>query len=385
MAGYIFTLDSRDSLEQCVLEGSYSTRLIAPTGYWKIHHEATFGDYVTMRPGDRVFFFIDRLIYGVGELVGISGAPAFNNFPGSGIPEEKKYREIKSNILVDAGDESPNHRWVCFFTPAPYFFKAGVDMDAVLNSNPSKFKMLRAFWKRSFIKCDDDETQALVDVILKFNQDAIASPPGQVFKDSHHSVHDRARKLIEAQPDQYVLDPSSMLAACSTGEVLRHEMALESGLLWKLHHLDSSAVDTFGKWDYLSHQVAASPFKPIDYMDRMDIFGYRFIDGHRPTKSTFLVGELKKDAASPEDVDQLMKYVDWVQQEYASGDYSAIEAFLVASEINQDVVNHARTNGKRIFTSGSRPVKTGHWSKMKLVQYRFNEGSSDLEFSEVRA
>lgn len=26
----------------------------------------------------------------------------------------------------------------------------------------------------------------------------------------------------------------------------------------------------FGTWDYVSHQVAASPFKPIDYMDKND-------------------------------------------------------------------------------------------------------------------
>ena len=36
-------------------------------------------------------------------------------------------------------------------------------MDDVLASNPSQFRMLRAFWKLSFIKIDDDENQALID------------------------------------------------------------------------------------------------------------------------------------------------------------------------------------------------------------------------------
>src|SRR5260370_10494615 len=66
-----------------------------------------------------------------------------------------------------------------------------------------------------------------------------------------------------------------------------------------------------------------------DYMDKMDLFGYSYVPGFKPTKSRFLVCEIKRDAAHLEDIDQLMKYVDWVRDEYCYGDYAMIRAFLV--------------------------------------------------------
>ncbi len=49
----------------------------------------------------------------------------------------------------------------------------------------------------------------------------------------------------------------------------------------------------------------------------MDIFGYAYLEGFEPTRNRFLVVEAKKDAATVEVVDQVMKYVDWVRDEYA--------------------------------------------------------------------
>lgn len=40
-------------------------------------------------------------------------------------------------------------------------------MDDALNSNPSAFRMLRAMWKVSFIKIDDEENRALFDILYK--------------------------------------------------------------------------------------------------------------------------------------------------------------------------------------------------------------------------
>lgn len=78
------------------------------------------------------------------------------------------------------------------------------------------------------------------------------------------------------------------------GNSITHEMALELSIIEYLTNNHSNATQIFGKnWDYLSHQVAASPFKPPEYIDRMDIFGYKYIPNFRPTKSKFLLIELK--------------------------------------------------------------------------------------------
>src|SRR5213593_2912254 len=81
MAGYIFSLDSLDSLHRYTTNGVYGTKLSAPSHSWVAHHEGTFADYATMRAGDNIYFFIQRKIYGIGKLVNVGSDCKFFNFP----------------------------------------------------------------------------------------------------------------------------------------------------------------------------------------------------------------------------------------------------------------------------------------------------------------
>lgn len=114
----------------------------------------------------------------------------------------------------------------------------------------------------------------------------------------------------------------------------------------------------------------------------MDLFGYAYIPQFKPTKSYFFVGEVKKDAAKCENIDQLMKYVDWIKDEYCFGDYSMINAFLVAYDFDQEVIQHAQDVGVRRYTVGVRPAKSFEWNKLKLVKYSFNPASQKLDLTE---
>ncbi|SUY80090.1 Uncharacterised protein [Clostridium tetani] len=70
MAGYVFSINDVNSLKKCIENGIYSTNLSEPKNKnWGIHHEGTFADYISMKPGDNIYFFIDRKIYGIGELI----------------------------------------------------------------------------------------------------------------------------------------------------------------------------------------------------------------------------------------------------------------------------------------------------------------------------
>ncbi len=161
MAGYIFGLDNIQSLSLYTNNGVYATKLSLPrNNNWQTHHEGTFADYYSMQPGDNIYFFINRKIYGIGKLINIAGDCKYFNFPGGGEPRIIFYEEVKDQLLWDEGDPSVNQRCLCLFEPDPFFFENGIDMDDVLSSNPSAFKMLRAFWKLSFIKFDDEENQA---------------------------------------------------------------------------------------------------------------------------------------------------------------------------------------------------------------------------------
>src|SRR5690606_12031157 len=124
---------------------------------WGIHHEGTFADYLTMNEGDNIYFFHQRKIYGIGELVNVKGDCKFLNFPQADLPIDYEYTTLSDKMILNGSEENKKNRMLCTFKGSPYFFSQGVDMDEVLASNPESFKMLRAFWKLSFIKIDHQE------------------------------------------------------------------------------------------------------------------------------------------------------------------------------------------------------------------------------------
>lgn len=375
MAGYIMTLDSLESLRNCIQTGTYSTNMSEPSGgNWKTHHEGTFADFLSMKAGDNIYFFIKRKIYGIGELTEVSFDCKFLNYEGADIPNaisDEEYME-KAPLLPNA---NANNRCFCAFKPAPFYFENGIDMDDALSSNPSAFKMLRAMWKVSFIKIDDVENKALIDIILKRNEERLETRQG-VFDFSpevHEDIFNRASSVSNR------LTAYNILLSASQGSLVRHEMAIEAALCEKLI---SNNTTPFGKWDYISHQVVASPFKAIDYMDKMDVFGYRFIEGFS-TISKYLVIEIKKDAANIDVIEQIMKYVDWIQKEYAYGDYSMIEAYVVAADFSEEIIEKRNRECVRYFTKGFRPSESCIWNSLRLIKYEYNQETGELQFEEV--
>lgn len=377
MAGYIFNLDNKQALETSIIDGVYSTILksIPSNNLWNAAHEGTFADYLTMKEGDNVYFFIDRKIYGIGKLVNRDGDCKFLNFPKADIPKSFDYKSIKDLMIMNKSIENTKNRMICTFRGSPYFFRNGVDMDEVLSSNPEKFKMLRAFWKLSFIKVDDEENKALIDIILK-NNEASLDDSESLFQEND-LTHKRISNIIS---EEYKVSSENILQAASgKSDEIRHEMAVEAAIL---DYLTNKEAVIFGEWDYISHQVIASPFKPIDYMDKMDIFGYRYIPGFK-TISKYLIIEIKKGNATPEDINQVMKYVDWVNQEYSFGDYDMIEAFLVAYDFSDQVIDTKNTVAKRNFIKSRRPVNSREWKNLRLIKYSYNKTEKTLDFIEV--
>lgn len=370
MAGYIMNLDSLESLKECIKTGTYSTNLSNPkNNTWNKQQEGTFADYFSMKENDSIYFFIKRKIYGIGKIVSVNMDCKYLNYIGSDNPTVPTINEYKgSNPLLPYA--SRNNRCFCTFEPSPYFFMNGVDMDDALNSNPSKFRMLRAMWKLSFVKIDDEENQALLDIILKRNEEEIFIGK-RVFNFSK-KMHSDINGKVSAD---YRLSSYRLLSNSANGKFIKHEMAIEAALC----ELLVSENDTpFGKWDYISHQVVASPFKAIDYMDKMDVFGYRCIEGYN-TRSKYLVIEIKKDAADSEVIEQIMKYVDWIQSEYAFGDYSMIEAFIVASDFSQEVIERRDKECIRNFTKGYRPTVSCTWNFVKLVKYSYENNKLNFK------
>ncbi len=380
MAGYIFNLDSEDSLKLYINNGIYATKINYPVNRWRDFQEATFADYATMKAGDNVYFFIKRNIYGIGELTNINNDCKYSNFLSIKDPLKVKYDEINKELLWNENIiDNKFQPWVCFFKPAPYFFTKGIDMDDVLASNPSAFKMLRAFWKVSFIKFDDEENQALKNIILKFNQSCLQEHTSDcIYTTNYKYFHQEIDNKVKN--NDYILNLSTILSCNDEDGRLTHEMALEAGILYQLSYRYPKTIDILGEWDYLSHQVVASPFKPIDYMDKMDIFGLKFITGFAPMKSKYVVIELKKDSGYNQDIEQLMKYVDWVKDEYCHGDYSMIESFLIAFDFPENINEYKNNYAVRNYIIGRRPAKSSKWNNLNIVKYKYNKELNEIEF-----
>lgn len=376
MAGYVITMRSIKDIENCIEQGIYSTEIrhkIAD-GRWLMPHEGTFADYLSMKAGNHIYFFCERTLYGIGGLVDIGEDCKYLCYRHADDPRVPKSRKeyAACRPLIDTFDQV--NRCMCLFRPAPKFFRHGVDMDAVLDSNPDAFRMLRALWKVSFIKLGDTEDQALMDVLLKHNEEDIDNDKECFSYDD--SLHQRL-KQTDLVPYQFTYHNLAMYASSKGDTRLKHEMAIEASLCDILTHED---LDPFGHWDYISHQVIASPFKPIDYMDKMDIFGYRLIPGFS-TVSKYLIVEIKKDEASAETVGQLMKYVDFITNEYAHGDYSMIEAFIVAYDFDEHAEVACREKAVRNYLSGYRPITAAVWRSIHLVKYRYED--KEIHFEEV--
>lgn len=144
------------------------------------------GDPVPAKPGDNVYFFSQRKVYGIGEIVETARdvIVAENH---SGVTSGKAYVQEPNDFgpLVDNGyHEDKIQRWVIAFQPAPYFFATGIDMDDLLASNEEAIKILRVFWRRSFIKFGYEENRAFKAAILREHRDCLLQRPedGRIFE-----------------------------------------------------------------------------------------------------------------------------------------------------------------------------------------------------------
>lgn len=145
-------LQKEYALKSCVKDGIYATYIKQKSGG---SYLGTRADYLGMRPGNNIYFFFNRCIYGIGEIVGIDDTCVFVH--------------SNDNSLYDYKDNE-KCPFICLFKSSPHFFKNGVDMDDVLSSNPDAFRMLRVFHQRSFIKIDDVENLALKSFIIQRNE-----------------------------------------------------------------------------------------------------------------------------------------------------------------------------------------------------------------------
>ena len=379
-SGFLISVGKKDieAVASLVERGVYATLV---NKNWNSAVAGTLGDYLAMRPGDNVYFFCNRTIYGVGEIIDVLDGKQAAFEVERGVTTTKPLRTSGHNA---SEDEKRRERWGIAFKPAPYFFRRGIDMDDLLRTDPDAFRAVRAFWRKSFIQLDGRENAAFKAAIIRLNSDKVrrGAGAGDVFAYRPRYAAGRptpgagsiklAGLLAEKRDDKHEGQLSS-------------EMLVECGLIDALLKRTPNATDCFGEWDYVAHQVIASPFKPMVYMDRIDVFGYKWVPNfEHEVIEKYLVVEIKKDTSTncdtvkTKDYEQLMKYVDWICDEYAHGDYSMIKVYLLAADFDTDAdswCDDARLISPAIARSQviGHDARTVHWSDVTLVRYNVDE------------
>ena len=397
MAGYIFLL-ARDGVEESlktiVKSGCFSPNIPLPkdnaaSQLWTKEAIGAFGDLITIGEGDKVFFFSERTVYGCGKAVSLhQDSCILKNYPNA---SRAYYAEEQNDLfLVDSlsprfsvGDKYKGNRWFVTFEPDPFFFQDGVDMDDLLGFAPTKIRMLRVIEKVSFIKLDDDEANEIYNCICLRTMQRKTILNSFNTMEFSPSVHEQIREKLASNqnPSDYIPNSKELVLnrRFVNGEI-DIEMAEELALLY---HLKKSNDPLFGSCDYLCQQVPASPFKPVIYIDRIDLFGYSYLkelDGgflSEKVKKEYLIVELKKGIVQDiQPVVQVMKYVDFVANEYAEGDYSRIRAILLAKEFSDDVIDESIKRCQRNFTMFfKREAYPLVWQNFNLINYQRDENS----------
>ena len=371
MAGFIFSIGNSAGIEgvkSCIQKGMFSARVPADLGSSMAKQvvASVLCDYLSMQPGDNVYFLSKRKIYGVGKLVNVNGQNTciLKNYPSAS--QLITFDSIPDGE-VPLEEDDPTYRWHCFFEPEGQFFSAGVDMDDVLGYRPNSFRMLRAFQDRSFIKIDDEENRALKEYLYLANQHTTEI---FTFSDENHA------RIAAIDITPYTVTTQETIATMhdASGEVAL-EMLVEAAVIEELQKTDGA----FGNWDYVSHQVIASPFKPISYIDKIDVFAYRLLQRYpsevKPVER-YLIIELKKGIANHDTVLQAMRYVDWVCKEYAAGDYSRIEAKIIAHSYRRNVNRNRDEDCTRHFITTTHPIVSAKWDNLKLYRYELDDDAS---------
>jgi hypothetical protein len=118
-------------------------------------------------------------------------------------------------------------------------------------------------------------------------------------------------------------------------------------------------------------------------MDKIDIFGYvakTITPEAEPTVVRYKIVEIKKGKVkSSDEVNQLIKYVDWVAHTRAGGDYSLVDAYFVAHDYADSVVQYVQDTLPKDFVTPRRPYVPARWQQLQLIRYTYTGGTPALE------
>lgn len=357
---------------------------------------AVFADLLTISPGDKVFFFSKRRIYGIAEVVGMGNDGALGpilNFPNSDI-----FNTQPLTGSISDGPDADKIRVVVLLKPSPCFFPEGIDMDEVLSYPGAEYCWGLRFWSgRNILQLGIAETKLLEGIFLR----RYSSQSRQIQPETAGCIAAKARamRLGVARPSFVKMLANPAHSADVAGVKINREFAIHGALIEAIQYgcsiLPPEFVDANDHLLGCQREIPASPPKPYDYADFIDVMRFNGWSAAIPTAVRFDIFEIKKDRMRGEAlpiIKQLLEYVDFVARNYASGDYGAIRAGFIAESFPPDVLSQYRAaqalTGQNLNVDFHKPyvlsthgsgTSTKIWRNLFLITYKWN--GTTVEFA----
>jgi hypothetical protein len=139
------------------------------------------------------------------------------------------------------------------------------------------------------------------------------------------------------------------------------------------------------------HELPASPPKPAEYADSIDVFCSLAAPEDLNVPLHFEIIELKSDSlpwtgeTAATHLAQVMKYVDFIARNYAGGNYAAVTAYLIAADFSDEFKPLRDEVAERRYVLDPHDVEepTRTWEALHLMKYRWDSTKRALSLSSL--
>jgi hypothetical protein len=360
-----------------------------------------FADLAALEEGDKVFFFTERKIYGIGELVSPpnASAPAVENYPGSLEPNPDP---PDPEDAFYSGEDFEKVRVVFPFVPDPVLFAEGVDMDIALSAREADlFPYLRFLQGRNMTILTEEETRGLIRMLSRIGARGDQLTPTRSeqefhqYLDSNTSRPFRIDELIADDPSHHLRDDGAFRT-----EFWIHGLLAEALKRNDERVLPDGLVDENRREVY--REFPASPPKPPQYADSIDLVATKGNEFAEDLTVGYDIIEIKKDRATTSNftrhITQVLKYVEYITEQYAGGDYGAVDAYYLAKGFKQSFIDEYEASISQGTDYDDGPTIKRHyildahedvdptietWEALTLLEYDWNHEDDHLVISEA--
>ena len=327
--GYHIFLAKQDNFKICIEKGVYGGIHKSGTGKSEQMNSEVISGFMGIKPGDFVFFYVKNIgFYGLWK---ITTAPFYD----------------ETDIWENPDQKYPYR--VCF-EPTVRRFDTPVALSDILDLR-DKGKIwtfdLGTFTKKSHHPITTDEGKELIRLLLRNNP--ISLPPNK----TPQVYHPLQKK------------PLPLSLECNRNGHLKYEGYLNA---WFMHSFAQRRLkELIGDYKDFLNYVPTSFNKVMDIflthvttVDSIDIL-------HKYTCI-----ELKTGIVSESDLNQIVKYENWLIRKLADGDSEMVQSLLVGFDFEEKVLEYVQ---KR---------KMIEEKTVRLIKYRVNQARNDIELIEIK-